>query len=38
MRCNGFYLTTIGGKLKPEFFFLPGRLRWTLLPKERYGD
>jgi len=23
---------------KPELHFLPGQLRWTLLPKERYGN
>jgi len=27
----------IGGRPKPELCFVPGRMRWTLLPKERYG-
>jgi len=31
-------LTAIGGRPKPELCFLPGRLRWTILPKERYGN
>jgi len=31
-------VTVIGGRPKPELCFLPGRLRWTLLPKVRYGD
>jgi len=31
------YLTTIGGRPRPECF-LSGRLRWTLLPKERYDE
>jgi len=31
-------VTAIGGRPKPEICFLPGRLGWTLLPKERYGD
>jgi len=31
-------VTAIDGRLKPEIFFLHGRLRWTLLLKERYGD
>jgi len=31
-------VTTIGGRSKPGLYFLPGRLRWTLLPKERYGN
>jgi len=26
------------GRPQPEICFLPGRLRWTLLPKERYGN
>jgi len=26
------------GKPTPELCFLSGRLRWTLLPKEHYGD
>jgi len=30
--------TAIGGRPKLELCFLPGRLRWTLLPKERYGN
>jgi len=29
---------TIGGRPMPEFCFLPGRFRWTFLPKERCGD
>jgi len=36
-----FYLlvvTAIGGRPKHEMRFLPGRLRWTLLSKECYGD
>jgi len=33
-----FLVTAIGGRPKPEMCFLPGRLRWTLLPKERYGN
>jgi len=32
------YLTTIDGRPKPDYCFLSGRLRWTLLPKKRYGD
>ena len=28
----------IGGTPKPEISFLPGRLWWTLLYKERYDD
>jgi len=31
-------VTTIAGRLKPELWFLPGRLRWTHLLKERYDD
>jgi len=31
-------VTAIGGRPKPELCFLPGRLRWTLLPNERYGN
>ena len=31
-------VTAIGGRPKPELCFLPGRLRWTVLPKERYGN
>jgi len=31
-------VTAIGGRPKPELCFLPGRLRWTLLPKEHYGN
>jgi len=30
-------VTAIDDKPKPETFFLPG-LRWTLLPRARYGD
>ena len=30
--------TAIGGRPKPELCFLPGRLRWTLLHKERYDN
>jgi len=30
-------VTTIGRTPKPELY-LPGRLRWTLFPKERYGN
>ena len=26
-------MTAVGGRPKPELCFLPGRLRWTLLPK-----
>jgi len=33
-----FLVTAIGGKPKPEIYFLPGRLKWALLPKERFGD
>ena len=33
-----WYLTTIGGRLKPDLCFLSGRLRRTVLPKERYGE
>jgi len=29
-----FLMTTIDGRPKPEMYFLPGRLRWTLLHKE----
>jgi len=39
MKC--FYVilvTAISGRLTPEICFLPGQLRWSLLPKERYGD
>jgi len=28
-----FLVTAIGGRTKPEFCFLPGRLRWTLFPR-----
>jgi len=43
MPWEGFVLflilaTAIGSSPKLEICFLPGRLRWTLLPKERYGD
>jgi len=31
-------VTAIGGRPKPELCSLPGRLRWTLLPKEHYGN
>jgi len=31
-------VTAIGGRPKPELCFLPGRLRLTLLPKERYSN
>jgi len=31
-------VTAISGRPKPELCFLPGWLRWTLLPKECYGD
>ena len=31
-------VTALGGKPKPEICTSPRRLRWTLLPKERYGD
>jgi len=31
-------VTEIGGRRMPELCFLPGRLRWTILPKERYGE
>jgi len=30
-------VTAVGGRLKPEIYFLLGRLWWTLLAK-RYGD
>jgi len=30
------FLTTVGGNLNNAL--LSGRLRWTLLPKERYGE
>jgi len=33
-----FWVTAIGGLPKPEICFLPRRLGWTLLPKERHGD
>ena len=33
-----FLETAVSGRPKPEICFLPGRLRWTLLPKERYGN
>jgi len=35
---RGFLMTALGGRLKPEIYFLPKGLRWTLLHKERYGD
>jgi len=31
-------VTAIGGRPKPELWFLPGRLRWTILLMERYGN
>jgi len=31
-------VTAIGGRPKPELCFLPGRLRWTLLPRKRCGN
>jgi len=32
-------VTVVGGRPKPETYFLPARLRWTLLlNKERYGN
>jgi len=31
-------VTAVGGWPKPEFCFMPRQLRWTLLPKERYGN
>ena len=31
-------MTALGGRPKPELCFLPGRLRWTLLLKKRYGN
>ena len=31
-------LVTANGRPKPELCFLPGRLRWTLLPKEHYSN
>jgi len=31
-------VTVIGGRSTPELCFLPGRLRWKLLSKERYGN
>ena len=31
-------MTAVGARPKPEVCFFPGRLRWTLLLKERYGD
>jgi len=37
--CLGFFLVmAIGGRPKPELCFLLRQLRWTLLPKERYGN
>jgi len=35
-----FYLilvTAVGDRPKAQVWFLPGRLKWTLLPKQRYG-
>ena len=31
-------VTAVSGRPKPEWCFLPGRLRWTLLPKECYSN
>jgi len=31
-------MTAICGKPMLEIRFLPGHLKWTLLPKEHYGD
>ena len=31
------FVTAIWGKPTPKMRFLPGQLRWTLLPKERCG-
>jgi len=31
-------MAKIGGKTKPSNWFLPGRLRWTLVTKERDGE
>ena len=40
--CVEFFLlilvTAIGGRPKPELCFLAGQLKWTFLPKERYGN
>jgi len=33
-----FLVRAICGRPRPEICPLPGRLRWTLLPKERYGN
>jgi len=30
--------TGLSGMPTPGICFIPGQLRWTLLPKERYGD
>ena len=38
---NVFFIilaTAISGMPTPEICFLPGQLKRTLLPKERYGD
>jgi len=35
---NVIMVMAIGSRLKPEICFLPGWLRWILLPKESYGD
>jgi len=35
---NLILVTVIGRRPKSEFCFLSGRLKWTPLPKERYGD
>jgi len=31
-------MTAVGCRPKRELCFLPGQLRWTFLPKERYGN
>jgi len=36
--CTFLQFDFIGGWPKPGISFLPGRLRRTLLPEERYGD
>jgi len=43
MRCAKKYffillMTATSGWPTPEMRFLPEQLRWTLLPKERYGN
>jgi len=39
-KCCFFFIlaTAISGMATPEMCFLPGQLRWTLLPKKRYGN